>query len=503
MTERLGDRPRRRNRSAQVATARSSPKPDVLVRAAATGADPNLGARQLRRRFADAVGYGPKTLQQYLRFQRFLALAQTRHGPRPGSRSRPGTPTRRTSRANARGSPGCRPRPCSPPVPGLPGEVRFVQDRRSCRRHAGGMSIDLDAATTFIYAHAGCSSATASPPARRGRTEPVVQALRAYRNDDGGFGHASSATCARRSASPSASTRRWRSSRGRRPRRRADPRAPPTGYDGHARRRHPVLPAERPRLPAQPGLAAGGRVLDHPDRRQRGGAARARCRPLARRRRRVLWRCSRRSTSRPSTRPRHRLRGPLRGHLPQRPSGRHARRGRARRARARHRPRRRRRARRRRADSARPRAVPGVARPRMFDPADIDRDLDALAAGSATRRLDVRLGRLESGRHARVAGRCHPQRAAHLAGQLNLRSCSAFEVGEDRAKCAAVPVLIAARRCVRGPRCLRRPRLLSSRHPAWHSCLSAGHRAITGTHNVRLTRATALLVIRMSACPIR
>jgi transcriptional regulator GlxA family with amidase domain len=35
-----------------------------------------LGERQLRRRFDDAVGYGPKTLQRVLRFQRFLALAR-------------------------------------------------------------------------------------------------------------------------------------------------------------------------------------------------------------------------------------------------------------------------------------------------------------------------------------------------------------------------------------------------------------------------------------------
>jgi AraC-like DNA-binding protein len=34
-----------------------------------------VGERQLRRRFADAVGYGPKTLQRVLRFQRFLGLA--------------------------------------------------------------------------------------------------------------------------------------------------------------------------------------------------------------------------------------------------------------------------------------------------------------------------------------------------------------------------------------------------------------------------------------------
>ena len=60
---------------------------DPLARAAALGmAAPGarvdeLGAalgvseRQLRRRFADAVGYGPKTLARILRFQRFLTLA--------------------------------------------------------------------------------------------------------------------------------------------------------------------------------------------------------------------------------------------------------------------------------------------------------------------------------------------------------------------------------------------------------------------------------------------
>jgi hypothetical protein len=35
----------------------------------------------------------------------------------------------------------------------------------------------------------------------------------------------------------------------------------------------------------------------------------------------------------------------------------------------------------------------------------------------------------------------------------------------------------------------------------WHSCLSAGHRPITGTHNVRLTKATAIVVVRMATCP--
>jgi AraC-like DNA-binding protein len=53
-------------------------EPDAVVRAAATGIGRTalgIGDRQLRRRFADAVGYGPKTLQRILRFQRFLSLA--------------------------------------------------------------------------------------------------------------------------------------------------------------------------------------------------------------------------------------------------------------------------------------------------------------------------------------------------------------------------------------------------------------------------------------------
>ena len=51
---------------------------DPLVRAAATGTPRHalgIGDRQLRRRFLDAVGYGPKTLERILRFQRFLTLA--------------------------------------------------------------------------------------------------------------------------------------------------------------------------------------------------------------------------------------------------------------------------------------------------------------------------------------------------------------------------------------------------------------------------------------------
>ena len=44
-------------------------------RARGRGSALGLSERQLRRRFVDAVGYGPKTLARVLRFQRFLALA--------------------------------------------------------------------------------------------------------------------------------------------------------------------------------------------------------------------------------------------------------------------------------------------------------------------------------------------------------------------------------------------------------------------------------------------
>jgi AraC-like DNA-binding protein len=46
------------------------------ARVAELGAQLGISERQLRRRFADAVGYGPKTLARILRFQRFLALAR-------------------------------------------------------------------------------------------------------------------------------------------------------------------------------------------------------------------------------------------------------------------------------------------------------------------------------------------------------------------------------------------------------------------------------------------
>jgi AraC-like DNA-binding protein len=66
---------------------RAARGPDSLVRAAITALDRpdarvaevaddlGLSARQLQRRVADAVGYGPKTLARVLRFRRLQALA--------------------------------------------------------------------------------------------------------------------------------------------------------------------------------------------------------------------------------------------------------------------------------------------------------------------------------------------------------------------------------------------------------------------------------------------
>jgi transcriptional regulator GlxA family with amidase domain len=42
----------------------------------------DVGARRLRRRFAAAVGYGPKTFQRVLRLQRALRLAGGNARPR-------------------------------------------------------------------------------------------------------------------------------------------------------------------------------------------------------------------------------------------------------------------------------------------------------------------------------------------------------------------------------------------------------------------------------------
>jgi AraC-like DNA-binding protein len=66
---------------------RDAPAPDAVVRRAATllasgmavaqtGREVGLGERHLRRRFHDAVGYGPKTLQRIMRMRRFLDLVE-------------------------------------------------------------------------------------------------------------------------------------------------------------------------------------------------------------------------------------------------------------------------------------------------------------------------------------------------------------------------------------------------------------------------------------------
>jgi AraC-like DNA-binding protein len=71
------------------------------ARVAELGAELGISERQLRRRFADAVGYGPKTLARVLRFQRFLTLAAGGDGARgaaPGGDRAPAAPARDLAR---------------------------------------------------------------------------------------------------------------------------------------------------------------------------------------------------------------------------------------------------------------------------------------------------------------------------------------------------------------------------------------------------------------------
>jgi methylphosphotriester-DNA--protein-cysteine methyltransferase len=74
--------------AAIAARLRDARPPDALVARAAsllargvpvaeTSREVALGPRHLRRRFHDAAGYGPKTLQRVMRLRRFLAIAAT------------------------------------------------------------------------------------------------------------------------------------------------------------------------------------------------------------------------------------------------------------------------------------------------------------------------------------------------------------------------------------------------------------------------------------------
>jgi AraC-like DNA-binding protein len=63
--------------------ARLELDPAAAGRVGALGPAVGLGQRQLRRRFLDSVGYGPKTLARVLRFQRLLALLADDRDGRP------------------------------------------------------------------------------------------------------------------------------------------------------------------------------------------------------------------------------------------------------------------------------------------------------------------------------------------------------------------------------------------------------------------------------------
>src|SRR5262249_32240273 len=54
---------------------------DPAARAEEVAGDVGLSARQFRRRCQAAAGYGPKTLQRVLRFQRFVRMVDAPAGP--------------------------------------------------------------------------------------------------------------------------------------------------------------------------------------------------------------------------------------------------------------------------------------------------------------------------------------------------------------------------------------------------------------------------------------
>jgi hypothetical protein len=66
-----------------------------------------------------------------------------------------------------------------------------------------------------------------------------------------------------------------------------------------------------------------------------------------------------------------------------------------------------------------------------------------------------------------------------------------------------VPVLVAAGSiaAVAAPAAAAAPGCSVPTQSSWHSCLTAGHRAVLGTNQVRLTRATPVLVVRVGTCP--
>jgi AraC-like DNA-binding protein len=90
--ERAGDDPFELVAALRAALARAAPDPRVLGAAGTLQLTPGtpvpalaeavgLGERHLRRRFAAAVGYGPKTFARVIRFRRALALVRAGEAP--------------------------------------------------------------------------------------------------------------------------------------------------------------------------------------------------------------------------------------------------------------------------------------------------------------------------------------------------------------------------------------------------------------------------------------
>ena len=116
-------RPSRRSRCAALLAADPGTRVDVLADRA------GVSARQLRRRFDRAVGYGPAFLSRVARLQRFAKGAV--RAPRSGS---PSSPRRRATSTS----------PTSPRTPGRSPSARRAAAPRCARWRLAGVDVGAD-----------------------------------------------------------------------------------------------------------------------------------------------------------------------------------------------------------------------------------------------------------------------------------------------------------------------------------------------------------------------
>jgi hypothetical protein len=68
-------------------------------------------------------------------------------------------------------------------------------------------------------------------------------------------------------------------------------------------------------------------------------------------------------------------------------------------------------------------------------------------------------------------------------------------------RCSLLALAATATLAVTAPGAAAQSGCSVPKQSAWHSCLTAAHRAVKGTDQVRFTRATPVLIVRYTACP--